>query len=121
MTDKDLRKLNRYQLLELLVIQTEHSDKLQSEIEELNGRLQERELNMSKMGSIAEASLQLCGVFETAQKAADYYVEAAQKRADEILEFARIQASSIIARAEAEARGILGAEHDVKTGERSAT
>ena len=116
MTDKDLRKLNRYQLLELLVIQTERSDKLQKDIDELEAKLKLREVNVSKLGNVAEASLQLYGVFETAQKAADFYLETAQKKADEILELARIQASSIIARAEAEAQGILAPRHD-KAGE----
>lgn len=34
MTEKDLRKLNRYQLLEMLIMQTERADKLQSKLEE---------------------------------------------------------------------------------------
>ena len=35
MTEKDLRKLNRYQLLELLIVQTDRADKLQAKLDEL--------------------------------------------------------------------------------------
>ena len=34
MTDKELKNLNRYQLLELLIIQTKRADKLQAALEE---------------------------------------------------------------------------------------
>ena len=35
LTEKELKKLNRYQLLELLIIQTERADSLQAQVEEL--------------------------------------------------------------------------------------
>ena len=92
MTEKELKKLNRYQLLELLVAQTERADKLQKQVEELEAQLNERNFHFSQMGSIAEASVYLSGVFEAAQQAADYYVEAAQRQADEILAYAHGQA-----------------------------
>lgn len=96
MKEKDLRKLNRYQLLELLVIQTERADELQKKLEELEAQATEQRLNLSKLGSVAEASLQLSGVFEAAQKAADLYLDAARKQAEEIVEDARRQAAVIM-------------------------
>lgn len=53
MTQKELKKLNRYQLLELLVMQTERADALEKTVEELRARLEERDLRFSQMGSIA--------------------------------------------------------------------
>lgn len=97
MTGKDLRKLNRYQLLELLVVQTERADRLQARLEATEKRLQDQDLQLTSLGSIAEASLQLGGVFQAAQEAADLYLDAAKKRAE-----------SIIAEAEAQARRIRG-------------
>ena len=112
MTEKELKKLNRYQLLELLVIQTERADKLQIALEEAEQRLNDREINISALGSIAEASLHLNGVFEAAQDAADMYINAAKKRAEAIEEEAHKKGAAIIVQALEEARRIKG-ENDV--------
>ena len=93
MTEKELKKLNRYQLLELLLVQTERADSLQQKAEQLQAKLDERELRFAQLGSIAEASVCVSGVFEAAQKAADLYLEAAKKQADELLEKARREAA----------------------------
>lgn len=95
--------MNRYQLLELLVVQTERADRLQARLEEAEKQLSDQFIQISSLGSIAEASLQLSGVFESAQKAAELYVKAAQKRAEEIEQTAREQAAAILAEAEATA------------------
>jgi len=100
LTEKDLRKLNRYQLLELLVMQTERADKLQARLEETTRQLNEKNIQISSLGSIAEASLQLGGVFQSAQQAADMYIDAAKKRAEEIEEAAREKAAQIITQAQ---------------------
>ena len=81
MTEKDLKKLNRYQLLEMLIIQTERADDLQRQLEQAQEQLNSREVQMTVIGSIAEASLQLSGVFDAAQTAADMYLNAAKDRA----------------------------------------
>lgn len=99
MTEKNLKKLNRYQLLELLIAQTERADALQARLEEAEKRLQDRELQMASLGSIAEASLQLSGVFRAAQDAAELYLDAAKKQAEEITEAARKEAEAILAQA----------------------
>jgi len=107
-TEKDLKKLNRYQLLELLIEQTERADQLQARLEAIEKRLKEQNLKISAMGSIAEASLQLGGVFEAAQQAADIYIEAAKKRAREIEVDARKKGAEILAQALDEAGRIKG-------------
>ena len=112
MTEKELKKLNRYQLLELLIIQTERADKLQTALEEAEQRLNDQEINISTLGSIAEASLHLKGVFGAAQDAADMYINAAKKRAEAIEEEALKQGAAIIVQALEEARRIKG-ENDV--------
>lgn len=121
--EKDLKKLNRYQLLELLVVQTERADQLQRKVEELEGRLEERDLNLSKLGSIAEAALQVSGVFEASQKAADLYWAAAKKQADDLLAHARHQAASMMVQAEVNVQCISCAEQEsgnIVTGKRNA-
>ena len=108
MTEKELKKLNRYQLLELLIIQTERADKLQAAIEKAERLFIDQEINISTLGSIAEASLQLHGVFQAAQDAADTYINAAKKRAEEIEEEAYKKSAAIITQALEEASRIKG-------------
>ena len=75
MTEKDLRRLNRQELLEVLLAQSKKIDRLQKQLEEMQKKLDEKELRISQAGSIAEASLSLNGVFDQAQKAADQYLD----------------------------------------------
>lgn len=110
MTEKELRKMNRYQLLELLILQTERADKLQQKVDELESQMNQQDLKMTALGSIAEASLQLGGVFKAAQEAADLYLDAAKKHAEEMEADARKKAKSIIEKAAAEARRMRGME-----------
>lgn len=104
MTEKDLKKLNRYQLLELLIVQTERADKLEASLKLAERRMVDQTLQITPLGSIAEASLHVEGVFQAAQKAADMYIDAAKKKAEEIERAARENAEAIIAEAEAKAR-----------------
>lgn len=108
MTDKELRKLNRYQLLELLVVQTERADNLQTKLEEAEKQLSQRDFEMMSLGSVAEASLQLGGVFQAAQAAADLYIDAAKKKAEEIEEAAHKKAAQILIQAQEQAGRIKG-------------
>lgn len=113
MTEKELRKLNRYQLLELLVFQTKRADELQQKLDELDAKIRNQELQLSKLGSIADASMQLSGVFQASQKAADLYLDAAKKQAGEIIEEAQRQAAAITRSAELKLRymSILQQDH----------
>jgi len=108
LTEKDLKKLNRYQLLELLIIQTERADKLQTKLEDAQKALSEQELKISSLGSMAEAALQVSGVFQAAQNAADMYLGAAKKRAQDIEDDAHKKAAEILMQAQAQARRIKG-------------
>lgn len=74
MTDKELKKLSRAELLEMLLEQTKRIEALQTELELKNKELENRRIMIERAGSIAEASLRLNEVFETAQKAADQYL-----------------------------------------------
>lgn len=75
MTEKELKKLSRADLLELLLNEKRENEKLNSEIEKLTKQLENRTIKIQKAGSIADASLQLNGVFEAAQEAAEQYLE----------------------------------------------
>lgn len=75
MTDKELQKLSRTELLELLLVQSKELDKKNQELESLQAQLQTRQIALSQAGNIAEAALRLNGIFEAAQAAADQYLE----------------------------------------------
>lgn len=102
MTEKELRKLNRYQLLELMMLQTERIDTLEKQLSEAQAQLQDRAIRLAELGSVAEAALQLEGVFEAAQRAADVYLDAAKQEAARIVEEAHGAAQEIIRAAEAD-------------------
>ena len=74
MTDKELRKLNRKELLEILVEQQREIDRLKSELEQAEKELQERRIIIENAGSLAEASIAMTNLLEEAQKAADIYL-----------------------------------------------
>lgn len=107
MTEKDLKKLNRYQLLEMLIIQTERADALQKELDQVQEKLDSRDVQMTVVGSIAEASMQLSGVFEAAQNAADIYMNAVKERAAAIEAEAEEKAQAIVEEAKRKACRIL--------------
>jgi len=75
LTDKELKKLNRYQLLELIIMQSEELERVKAQLAEAQQQLQQRSIQLEKAGNIAQAALQLSGIFEAAQKAADLYLE----------------------------------------------
>lgn len=79
MTDKELRRLKRVDLLELLIAQTRENERLKAALDEARTQLAERELALEEAGSIAEAALQVNKIFQTAQAAADQYLASVQQ------------------------------------------
>ena len=79
MNDKELRKLSRAELLELLIDHRARYDQQQKELEKTKEWLKDKEINLQKFGNIAEASLQVNGVFKAAQDAAEQYVNNIQR------------------------------------------
>ena len=80
MTNKELRRLSRRELLELLIEQGKKAERLQEQLDEANAKLLSREIQVASAGSIAEAALRLNHIFEDAQAAADQYLESVKVR-----------------------------------------
>ena len=74
MNEKDLKRLSRQDLLEMLLELTKENEQLHDRCNQLEEELRDRKLEASKFGSIAEASLKLNAVFQAAQDACDQYV-----------------------------------------------
>jgi hypothetical protein len=74
MTDKEIRRMKRLDLLELLVAQGEEIEALRAQLAQAQAALDQRRIDVEAAGNIAQAALALNGVFEAAQAAADQYV-----------------------------------------------
>ena len=89
MTDRELRKLSRTDLLEMLVDLSEELNRVKQQLEEAEEKLNKRQIAIDNAGSIAEASLQLNGVFEAAEAAGEQYLENIRNLSDRQEEICR--------------------------------
>ena len=75
MTDRELRRLSRSELLEMLIAQMKENDALQRRLEQAEAQLSDRRIAVEKAGTLAEAAFSLNGVFQAAEAAAQQYLE----------------------------------------------
>ena len=68
MTEKELLKLKRSEMLEIMLAQSREIDSLREQLEEANAKVEDRELRLTN-------------IFEEAQKAVELYVENMKRRA----------------------------------------
>ena len=139
MTSKELKRLSRSELLELLIDQQDELAQMQVELENAKTQLDNRSIIMEKFGTMAEAAIALNGVFQAADNAAKQYLENIQRVAgehnesviskeeetrlhcEEIIAGAKEEAKKIVAQAEEESRNIKRAADDyMKSVTRSA-
>ena len=83
MTDKELRRLSRSDLLELLLVQRKENEQLRCILDQTQAQLADRTIRLDNVGSIAEASLQLSGIFEAAQDSCQYYLDNIKRMNDQ--------------------------------------
>lgn len=102
MTDKEFKHLNRSDLVEIIYELQKNEQQLRTELEALQTQLSSREIKIAQAGSIAEAAVGLNNVFETAQAAADQYLDQihsmnadTEKRCADLLEEARQNAAAL--------------------------
>lgn len=75
MNTKELRKLSRKDLLEILLEQTKRIEELEIELEKVKFELNERKVSLKNIGSLAEASLVLSNIFKAADETASIYIK----------------------------------------------
>lgn len=73
--NKELKRMSRKDLLEILVNQSKKIDELTDELEKTKKKLEDKSITIKESGSLAEASLKLNKVFEDADNAAKQYIE----------------------------------------------
>lgn len=77
--DKELRKLKRKELLEIMLSQAKLIEELENELAKTKEDLNNKNIMIKEAGSIAEASMKLSGIFEKAQEVADQYLNSIRK------------------------------------------
>ena len=104
MIKQDLKKLTRAEILELLIVQTEENEKLRNQLRETENKLLDKKLTCENAGSLAEAVLQLNGVFEAAQAACEQYTENIKLMSDpDAVKHTEEKCNAMIEKAKAEA------------------
>lgn len=120
MTDKELKRLGRAELIDIIFELQKRCEEYTATIDKLKEAQADKELRIAKAGSIAEAALQVNGIFEAAQAAADQYVHSihaasrnaetkvadTEKQCSAMLQSAHEKAGEIIASAEKKAQQI---------------
>ena len=75
MKNNEFRRLNRRELLELLIAQIEENERLRQQLEDAQKELNDRRIKIANAGSLAEAALLLSDVFQAVDEAASLYLE----------------------------------------------
>ena len=75
-----IKRRNKKELLEILVLQSKRIDELEKELEETKELLDSKLILINESGSIAEAALKLNEVFEKAEEAANQYLENVKRK-----------------------------------------
>lgn len=75
MTERQLRKASRIDLLKLLIEQKKENTRLQEQLLQQQEQLRQREITINQAGSLSEAALKLSGIFDAAESACQYYTE----------------------------------------------
>ena len=74
MISKELRRLSRRELVDVIYQLKKNEQQMQDKIAELEEALQEKRIRLSVAGSIAEAAMDITNVFSSAQMTADLYL-----------------------------------------------
>lgn len=75
MVSKELRRLSRRELIDIIYQMKKNEQQMQAEIASLQEALQDRQIRISVAGSIAEAAVSITNVFSAAQLSADLYLQ----------------------------------------------
>lgn len=75
MTDRQLRKASRTDLLKYLLEEKKVNEALRMQIQQMQTQLDNRQITMNQAGTLAEAALKLSGIFDAAESACQYYTE----------------------------------------------
>ena len=75
MTTKELKKLHRAELVQLLLDLVQENEQLKSQVHTLTVQVNQQRITCEKAGSIAEAALALSNIFQDADQVARKYLQ----------------------------------------------
>ena len=121
MISKDLKKLSRRELVDIIYQLKKNEEQMQEKITELEEALQDKRIKLSVAGSIAEAAMDVTNVFATAQRTADLYLQEisfmkteAEQECAKMIEDARKQVEKILSDGE-----IMQIERGIENAQKS--
>ena len=104
MISKELKKLSRRELVDIIYQLKKNEQEKQEEVAALEEALQEKRIRISVAGSIAEAAADITQMFSTAQRTADLYLheiasmkEDTEKECAAMIEDAKAKTAQILA------------------------
>ena len=74
MISKELKRLSRRELVDIIYQLKKNEQKMQEEIESLKNELEDKRIRIYTAGSIADAAISVTHLFSTAQMTADLYL-----------------------------------------------
>ena len=74
MVNKELKRLSRRELVDIIYQMKKNEQQMQEEIAALQEALEDKRIRLSAAGSVAEAATSITEVFSAAQKTADLYL-----------------------------------------------
>ena len=116
MTAKELKRLRRSDLLEMLLELSKENQTLRKQLAEAEKKLEDRRIMIEQSGSLAEAALRLNRIFEDAQAACEQYEQNIRLRCEQMEAEAR---SRYTDGADADDLSWLGIDFDLTEGEHS--
>ena len=106
MTDKELKHLSRMELIDIIYELQKQNEQNAAQIEKLQAALDEKELHIENAGSIAEAAVQISGVLEAAQAAADQYLLSIRAATADMDQSAQSQSERLVQDAQSRAQAL---------------
>ena len=100
MANNDLRRLRRQDLLEMLIELSEENRQLRQKVEQLEEQLQDRAMRIDKAGSLADAAMQLTGIFQAAEETCDLYIHNTKLRCQELEEQTKARCRELLEQAQ---------------------
>ena len=84
MTERELKRLKRADLIGLLLDLTRENEQLKSELDLTTAKPEIREINIEQSCTLAQSAMQLNNVFKAAQEACEQYIYNIRLRAGDI-------------------------------------
>ena len=84
MDNKEIKKIGKKELLEILLSQAKRIEELENELSRTKKKLESKKVLIDECGNIADSTVRLCGIFELAQETAEMYLSNIKEKCKKI-------------------------------------